>query len=133
MREGVLVQRQGRLQRVATAQPVLHVSRYEAEAWCAWAGRRLPTELEWELAACSAGSRGFVWGDVLEWTGGSARPWPGHGLVPGDLDPMPAPGTEGVLRGASWLSHPRSRHPKSRRFAAARRDELFCGFRSCAL
>ena len=133
MREGVLVQRQGRLQRVATAQPVLHVSRFEAEAWCAWAGRRLPTEVEWELAACSAGSRGFVWGDVLEWTGGSARPWPGHSAVPGDLDPMPAPGTMGVLRGASWLSHPRSRHPKARRFAAPGRDELFCGFRSCAL
>jgi formylglycine-generating enzyme required for sulfatase activity len=133
LRQGVLVQRQGRLQRVATAQPVLHVSRHEAQAWCAWAGRRLPTELEWELAAGTAASRGYVWGDVLEWTGGSARPWPGHAAVPGDLDPMPPPGTLGVLRGGSWLGHPRSRHLKARRFAEPGRDELFCGFRSCAI
>ena len=133
LRGGVLVQRQGRLQRAAAGQAVLHVSRFEAEAWCRWAGRRLPTEPEWEAAALQAGARGFVWGDVFEWVAGSARPWPGHEGGPGSLDTLPPAGTQAVLRGASWMSRGRCRHPKARRFAPPERDTLFCGFRSCAL
>ncbi|MFT3820217.1 MAG: SUMF1/EgtB/PvdO family nonheme iron enzyme [Rubrivivax sp.] len=135
LRGGVLLQRQGELQRVPAGQPVLHCSRHEAEAWCRWAGRRLPTEPEWELAALTARSRGHVWGDVFEWVAGSARPWPGHAATPGSLDRMPAPdapGALGVLRGASTATAPRWRHPKARRFMAPAADHAFCGFRSCA-
>ena len=131
---GVLVQRRGGLQRAPALQPLMHANRYEAEAWCRWAGRRLPTEPEWELAACTAGGRGFVWGDVFEWVAGSARAWPGAGApAPGCLDVIPPAGTQGVLRGASFATRARWRHPKARRFAAPGRDTMFCGFRSCAL
>jgi ergothioneine biosynthesis protein EgtB len=133
MRQGVLAQRHGQMQRVAAAQAAVHVSRHEAQAWCRWAGRRLPTEPEWELAALCGASRGFVFGDVFEWVGGSARAWPGHeGSLPG-FAALPEPGRLGVLRGASWMSRARCKHPRARRFAAAWRDEMFCGFRSCAL
>jgi formylglycine-generating enzyme required for sulfatase activity len=132
----VVVQRRGRLERAAPAQPALHLTRHEAEAWCRWAGRRLPTEPEWELAACTAASRGFCWGEVHEWTAGSARPWPGHASVATGLDPVP-PAVErsgfGVLRGASWMTRLRARHPKARRFVRPADDTAFCGFRSCAL
>ena len=133
MRQGVLVQRQGQMQRIGAAQAAVHVSRHEAQAWCRWAGRRLPTEPEWELAAVTGASRGFVFGDVFEWTGGSARAWPGGGdAVPG-FAAWPQPERCGVLRGGSWMTRTRCRHPRARRFAAPHRDEMFCGFRSCAL
>jgi EgtB-related family protein len=42
-------------------------------------------------------------------------------------------GTHKVLRGASFATRERVRSPKFRRFALPERDDLFCGFRSCAL
>jgi ergothioneine biosynthesis protein EgtB len=129
----VLARRQGRTQRLASAQAALHVTWYEADAWCRWAGRRLPAELERELAAHAGATRGLVWGDVFEWTLGRARAWPDQVDGPARLDAVPPGGTARVLRGASFVTVPRLAHPKARRFAEPGRDELFCGFRSCAI
>ncbi len=156
----VLIQRGSGLHRANPLQAAQHVSRHEAQAWCTWAGRRLPTEPEWELAASTATRRGFAWGHVLEWVAGSARLWPQAGAMPaGTLDGVGPPsggasnglmggqGTSGpvngpasglaaapgVLRGAVPATPARWHHPRARRFAPAGFDELPCGFRSCAV
>ncbi|MCE2916101.1 MAG: SUMF1/EgtB/PvdO family nonheme iron enzyme [Rubrivivax sp.] len=130
----------GKLRRVGLMAPVQGLTRHEAEAWCAWAGRRLPLEPEWECAALAGPRRGFAWGDVLEWVAGSARPWPEAGPAPpAEIDPLPlVPGRGGaqrfgVLRGAGQATPARWHHPRARRFASTGDSAARAGFRSCAL
>ncbi|MBU3740088.1 MAG: hypothetical protein FGM55_14195 [Rhodoferax sp.] len=132
----VLLQRCGQALRVSGALPAQHLSWWEADAWCRWAGRRLPTELEWEQAACVADRRGLRWGEVWEWTGAAARGYPGFEPAPwraGLADPMPAAGTGRVARGGSHWTPERVRHPRYRRLLPAGHTEAFTGFRSVAL
>ena len=109
-----------------------HLTLHEAEAWCRWAGRRLPTEAEWECAACSAPET-FRWGDVWEWTASPFAPFPG--FEPHPYRDYSAPWFDGrpVLRGASHCTQPRMRHPRYRNFFAASRNDVPAGLRSCSL
>ena len=124
----------GRWLALDLAAPVLHVSVHEAEAWCRWAGRRLPTEAEWETAArlAEAGDEAFAWGEVWEWTASRFAPY--DGFVPHPYRDYSQPWFDGrpVLRGASFATAPHMKHARYRNFFPADRDDVFAGFRACA-
>ncbi len=91
------------LQPVRLNEPVCHISFYEADAYARWAGARLPSEFEWELAARSrpvtgnflesdalhpqpastADGLAQMFGDVWEWTGSAYTPYPGFKTAAG--------------------------------------------------
>jgi ergothioneine biosynthesis protein EgtB len=72
------------LKPVALDAPVMHVSYYEADAFARWAGKDLPTEAEWEVAA-RAGLIDDAFGIVWQWTRSAYAPYPGYRAAAGAL------------------------------------------------
>jgi gamma-glutamyl hercynylcysteine S-oxide synthase len=120
--------RHGQWQPLNLAATACHLTAFEAQAWCHWAGRRLPTEAEWEVAAHTL--PGFAWGTVWEWTASAFAPFPG--FVPHPYVDYSAPWFDGrpVLKGASTATVPRMRHPKYRNYFTPERNDIVAGFRS---
>jgi EgtB-related family protein len=113
-------------------EPARHLRFDEAQAWCRWAGRRLPSEAEWERAAIRCGDA-FRWGDVWEWTASGFGPYPGFVAHP--YRDYSAPWFDGrpVLRGASFMTQPRMKHPRYRNYFPGHRADVAAGFRTCPL
>ena len=124
--------RYGTLMLLPDYEPVRHVTLHEAQAYCKWAGRRLPTEAEWESAALS-GNADFFWGDLWEWTSTPFAPYPGFSADRYLEYSAPWFNTHQVLRGASFATRQRMRSPRYRNFFMAERDDIFSGFRTCAV
>jgi ergothioneine biosynthesis protein EgtB len=81
--------------------PVMHISYFEASAYAEWAGMRLPTEHEWEIA-----SDHFKWGTLWEWTESAYLPYPGFQKAPGALGEYNGKFmvNQKVMRGASFAT-----------------------------
>ena len=72
------------LKPVEPSAPVCHVSYYEADAFARWAGKHLPTEMEWEIAA-RGNHLNDAFGIVWQWTRSAYAPYPGYRAVEGAL------------------------------------------------
>jgi gamma-glutamyl hercynylcysteine S-oxide synthase len=148
----------GRTEPVDPALPVIHVSWDEADAFARWAGKRLPTEIEWEVAAAgadrdranldqlsfgcapagayadAAADSGAVQmlGDVWEWTSSDFTAYPGFEAFPySDYSEVFFGDTYKVLRGGAWSARRDVIRTSFRNWDHAERRQIFSGLR-CA-
>jgi ergothioneine biosynthesis protein EgtB len=136
------------LRPVCDDEPVTHVSFYEAAAYAEWAGHRLPTEFEWEVAArlhpstpAPSGNRLHpaplhpgIRQNVWEWTGSAYLPYPGYRAEPGALGEYNGKFmvNQMVLRGRSCATAAGHDRPSYRNFFPAASRWQFSGIRLAA-
>jgi ergothioneine biosynthesis protein EgtB len=154
-REGDKWQRFGLdgLQPVDPAEPVCHVAYYEADAFARWAGVRLPTEKEWEVAAAGIDPAGGnqldgpgavrprpapaggglvqMFGDVWEWTASAFSPYPGFRPENGAVGEYNGKfmANQFVLRGGSCATPRGHVRASYRNFFYPHQRWQFCGLR----
>jgi gamma-glutamyl hercynylcysteine S-oxide synthase len=148
----------GRTEPLDPALPVIHVSWHEADAFARWAGKRLPTEIEWEAAASdadpdranldqlafgcapagpypeAAAECGAVQmlGDVWEWTSSDFLAYPGFEAFPyPEYSEVFFGDTYKVLRGGAWATRRNVIRPSFRNWDLPERRQIFAGIR-CA-
>ncbi len=118
----------GRRDPIHPDRPVIHVSWHEADAFARWAGKRLPTEQEWEAAFVSMQAIGRVW----EWTSSDFLAYPGFEAFPYKEYSEVFFGDEyKVLRGGAWATHRSVMRPSFRNWDLPQRRQIFAGLR-CA-
>lgn len=133
------------------ANPVCHISGYEADAYARWTGARLPTEQEWEAAASDQlpGNRGLdqacyhpaaapadaginqLYGDCWQWTRSAYTPYPGYSPSAGAIGEYNGKfmSNQWVLRGSSCVTKPSQARPSYRNFFYPQDRWQFSGVR----
>ncbi len=112
--------------------PAMHLNAYEAEAYCRWAKRSLPTAAQWEHAAGSQPE--FAWGHtVWEWTSDHFEPYPGFASGPYRDYSKPWFGHHRELRGGAFATRSRMHDARYRNFFLPERSDIFAGFRTVAI
>jgi iron(II)-dependent oxidoreductase len=125
---GWVLTTRGRRDPVDPAHPVLHVSWYEADAFARWAGKRLPTEQEWEAAHPNLQGVGQAW----EWTSSDFLAYPGFEAFPyREYSEAFFGDTYKVLRGGAWATDCNVMRPSFRNWDLPQRRQIFAGIR-CA-